>query len=192
MTSKEKVGIVGLIFAVAALLFVVNSRAGILGASVAEFSPSNCYTAAATTSPAYMTVGAATSTVTCALGENGAESAMLNIEVNATSTASVFNFYVEESMGGVDWFPIAKSRVASTTNPFDISVNETFRFTFASSTVGRGIPPVASGIGINGTDNRNHYSVEIPVTMKRVRVISGVTGANGAVWMQIVPRQPIN
>lgn len=163
---------------------------GVVKASLSAFVRQDCYTSSSTSSPAYQTPGTGTSTVTCNLGGDGADKAVVNIVVNASSTASIWNIYVEESMDGQDWFPVSPNQRASTTNPFNLNAAGYASFAFASSTVGGSVGGTNS-VGVNGTNNRNHYTLEVPVRMKRVRVYSGVTGGNGSTWMQIVPKAQI-
>ena len=147
----------------------------------------DCITASATSTLTYMTIGTATTTVTCSMGGDGAQSAVLAIEVNASSTASLFNVYTEESMNGIDYYPINNNQTASTSNPFNIAQRGYSTFAFASSTIG-GVLAGSNSIGVNGTNNRNHYTLNVPVNMKYVRAYIYVTGANAGVWMQIIPK----
>jgi hypothetical protein len=164
-----------------------------------NFTPNSCYTAAATSSLAYMTPGTGTSTVSCNIGADGARSAVLAIQVNASSTATTFAFAVEESMNNIDWYPLTLNQVASSTSPFSITLRGTATLTFASSTIGQtALDASGNQLGALGTNNRNHYILELPTHMRYVRTIASVsttTGAaplNGAVWMHILPRQEIN
>jgi len=174
-----------------ALILIVSYLFGvhtmIAKAAQIAFTPATCYTAAATSTLSYMTPGTATTTATCPMGQDGADSAVLAIQVNASSTAAVFDVYVEESMDGIDWYPIQQEQVASTSNPFSLQIRQYAQFTFASSTVG-GALANTNGVGVNGTQNRNHYELDVPVRMKRVRAYTGITGANAGVWMQILPK----
>ena len=185
--KKYKLGLILGLIVITALL-IVGYSTNVVKAAISAFSPSNCYTAAATTSPAYMSGGVATSTVTCNMSPNGALTAVIAIEVNASSTSSIFNTYVEESMDGLDWFP---TRVASSTRLVSTDANTYYSYTFASSTLKGVVTPV---LGVAGLNNRNHYSFDVPVRMKYVRAYTVIPiGSNpGAVWMQIIPRQDIN
>ena len=111
-------------------------------------------------------------------------------------------------MDGQDYYPVGQNQISSTTNPFTLNTRAFASFKFASSTIGGTV--LASGLnslgasttalGFNQTHNRNHYSWDIPVRMRYVRAFATIgtsttqvigTG-NGAVWMQIVPRQEVN
>lgn len=163
--------------------------------AISSFTPSTCYTAAATSTLSYLTAGTGTTTVSCLVGPDGASTARLNVEVNASSTSSQFNFNAEESMDNQDWYPITLPQGATTTSPFNVSARYTYTAIFASSTIGgTGNTVSLNGLGVNGTINRNHYSFDIPVTMRYVRVYSSLPAGStsGGVWMQILPRQNIN
>lgn len=159
------------------------------------FSPRTCYTDAATSSPAYLTVAGAavnaTSTVTCNLGGDGAERATVIAQFTASSTNTIYNFEFEESQDGVDWYPIASREQASTTNPFFASHKMVYKYQFASS---------SPGAGVLGYANQATSSIvfDIPVRLQQVRVsaylatTTGATTEHGAVWMKIVPRLSVN
>lgn len=174
-------------------MLIIGLGSRVAKATISMFTPSTCYTAAATTTLSYMTAGAATSTVSCLVGPDGANSARLNIEVNASSTATNYAFNIEESMDGIDYFPTTLPQSASTTAPFALTARNSYSIVFASSTLG-GVGVGTGSLGVNGSNNRNHYSVDIPVSMRYVRVYASlpVGSAQGAVWMQILPRQSVN
>src|SRR3990167_1251002 len=177
---------------VLAIMYLFGVHTMIASASISVFSPSNCYTAAATSTLTYMTPGTATTTKSCALGLEGAHTAVVEVQVNASSTSSVFNTYIEESMDNLDWYPVQE---ATSSIPFVLTTRPYATFTFASSTIGGTASGVSSNrLGVSGTDNRNHYTLNVPVRMKYVRVFTalGLGGTNGGVWMQIIPRQDIN
>lgn len=183
LTQSFKYGFVTI--AVLAIAYLAGFHTMIAKAAVLVFSPTNCYTAAATSTLQYMTPGTATTTVSCDMGYDGASAAVLAIQVNASSTAAIFNIYVEESMDGQDWYPVGQG--ASTTNPYGLGTRAYSTFSFASSTIGGAVAP-ANGVGVSGTQNRNHYELDVPVRMKRVRAYAGITGANAGMWMQILPK----
>lgn len=180
-------------FAIAGFAYFMGLNTLLAKAAALVFSPADCYTANATTTLAYMTPGTATTTVTCPMGSDGADSASLAIQVNASSTATSFNVYVEESMDGQDWYPIPS---ASTTDAFSLQIRPYSTFTFASSTIGgtTGMNGASTTFqGYTSTNNRNHYLIDVPVRMKRVRAFTTmpIGSTNGAVWMQIIPKTGI-
>jgi len=159
----------------------------------------DCKTATATSTLNYMTPGTATTTLTCVLGGDGADSARLLVQVNASSTNTRYNLYVEESTDGLDWYPLPVAEGATTTNPYSLAMRAYATFDFASSTIGgtAGLFGASTTYeGFTSINNRNHYELAIPVTMQRVRVYatlasttgSAATNHNGAIWMQILPR----
>ena len=165
---------------------------GIARAAIAAFSPSTCYTAAATTTLKYMTPGTATSTVTCELGAEGARTALITVQVNASSTLSVFKTYVEESMDGVDWYPtnVASTTVYSSANSMNFISSPYFSYTFASTSTIGGSAVLLTGVV--GLQNRGQYSFDVPIRMKFIRAYTGLTGTNAGLWLQIVPKVDIN
>ncbi len=193
MLIKNKVSAALALLVVAALLGgLVLLKPELTRAAISAFR-TDCYSAAATSTLAYMTPGTATTTTGCNLYIDGARTATANIVVNASSSLAVFNVYVEESMDGQDWFPVAPIQVGSTSVAFNAGLRAFTSFTFASSTIGQtGIGVGSNTLGVNGTHNRNHYTFDIPVRMKRVRILTTLTGANAGVWQQIVPRTDTN
>ena len=201
MTLKRTVhfvAIVGLML-VTALFIAFSFGQPLVKAAIQAFSPSNCYTAAATSTQSYMTFGTATTTLACNMGNDGANTAVVTAVLNASSTDTIYNFYVEESMDGQDWFPVSANQSASTTEPFNLNISAYTYYKFASSTVGGAAQGASSNLlGVSGTNNRNHISFNVPVRMERVRVYAALASStipdirNGAVWMQIVPRQSVN
>jgi len=194
-------------------MYAMGAWTQIVRAAISAFSPPTCYTNAATTTPAYMTPGTATSTVTCNLGSEGARTATIIAEVNATSTNSKYKIFVEESYDGIDYFPTVINQTASTTEAsqtFDASVTGSVSYKFASTSTLNGVAVGGVGsAGINGTNNRNHFMVDVPVRLRYVRayavipsptmslgcydgVCNATTSYNGAIWMQILPKVDVN
>src|SRR3990167_7684905 len=155
------------------LLFAYSSGlyTKLAGASASLFVNTACYTASATSTLTYMTPGTATTTLECFLGQDGAHKATLAIEVNASSTLTQYNFFVEESYDRLDWFPVTLSQTSTTTSPFDLVERNVLSVLFSSTTIGAtelGASP--NRIGADGSDNRNHYIADIPVRLRHVRV----------------------
>ena len=196
MTRTVKISLV--LIAIAVTGYLLGLHTLITRAAINSFQTS-CVTASATSTLAYMLAGNATTTLACNMGVEGARSAKVVFQVNASSTNAVYNFFVEESMDGIDWYPIPMNQVASTTVPFSLNVNGSLSYKFASTTIG-GLAAGASenALGVTGTDNRDHGSFEIPVDMKRVRVYvtmpfpTGAATSSGAIWMQVIPKIDIN
>lgn len=168
---------------------------GLGGAGTAHANPSTfavgTSTSAASTSPAYMTPGAATSTTPVydayAQAFSGGATfktdfAGLLVQFSASSTATVLNQSVEYSQDGIDWyrnFVLDPKQMGTTTmalvlnNPFSTS------WQFASSSVG--------GAAVASTSKRSTATMLIPTPFRYTRIVYSLTGGNGAVWAQLVP-----
>jgi len=166
-------------------------------------------TATATTTLTYMTPGTATSTTLVydsyeIDGKNQTnqyntwvpDKAHLLLQVNASSTASVFRVDLEYSNGtncqttpsACDWY--GDGMFATTTNPVSLNAKEYLQWTFASSTIG-GVPTSTGLTGASVTNNRDNRIIEIPVPLRFVRAVISVTGANGAVYAEIQPLKQV-
>ncbi len=131
--------------------------------------------ATATTTTAFITPGAATST-TAAFdlgvgGAQGADSATLLACYQASSTASVINIGTEYSQDNLTWFA---NNYASSTGAW----------TFASSTVG----------GAGGDKNPFYAckSFNVPTPTRYVRAVFSATTGNAAVWSNFVAKRQSN
>lgn len=171
---------------VVALVVIVNS----VKANSSYFPPP-VSTATATTSPRYMTPGTATSTLTLdsyyqdTLGNyTKTDSAVLLTQFAGSSTASILGIDVEYSQDGIDWYKdnLNALVLASSTAIYPIQPNSRISWTFASSTVGGGV--VAASTGATSTK-----AILITTPTRWIRVVHTITGANGAVWSQLVPRK---
>lgn len=173
---------------------------------IAHANPSNTTsgatgTTATTTALAYLTPGTATTTtpVYDSLQSDGTnqanqgntyatDSAVFALQVNASSTASVFGITFEYSNGancgvtpaGCDWYQDTLYSDASTTPVVSISTIRSYQFVFASSTVG-GISANTGLLGINGTNNRATRVMSVKTPMRYVRAVITDTGAGGAI-----------
>ena len=120
---------------------------------------------AASTSPAYMTPG----------------TGML-IQFTASSTNSVLGIAVEYSQDGVDWYRnyvLDPNQVGTTTAPSILSTPFSTTWKFASSSLG--------GANVAANSNYSTAAIMIPTPFRYTRVVFSITGANGAVWAQLVP-----
>lgn len=187
--------IIAAIIATAFLFYSYSTHMNVAKAAIATFYPSTCYTAAATSTLTYQTDGTATTTVSCAMGPEGAKTASLVVQINASNTSAVTKIFAEESMDNIDWYPIAPMQAASTSLGFQADQRYFTQITFASSTAETGQAGASANenrLGVSGTDNRNSYVFDVPVRMRYVRAYAGNTGANQGIWMQILPREDIN
>lgn len=187
--SLRNISLVAALLGVGAmLLYTLGVNTAMLRAAVAAFSPSTCYTAAATTSPAYLQPGLATTTVTCFLGNEGARSASVLVYFLASSTNSSITIGVEESQNRIDWYALGPNQVASTSPTIDLDTNGTFSWQFASTSQG--------GAATTGSTTLRIFDVNPRLENMRVFVAAAsTTGAlnkDAAVWVKIVPRQDVN
>lgn len=168
-----------------------------------SFWASSASSSTATTTLAYLRPGLATSStpVYDAWGINGTnqtndgvtatpKTAFVKLLVNASSTLTKFNVTLEYSNdsncgsnpNACEWYQ--DGIFATTTYPVSLNTPNSFDWTFSSSTVGA---TGAGALGVNGTNNRATRLFEIPVPLRFVRAITTVSGANGAVYVEIVP-----
>jgi hypothetical protein len=145
---------------------------------------------AASTSPAYMTPGAGTSTTpvfdayaqTMSGGATSkVDQAALLVQFTASSTTSVLNIAVEYSQDAIDWYRnyIIDPTQVGTTTALGIGTPFSTTWKFASSSVGGAVVPANS--------NRSTATILVPTPLRYTRIVASMTGANGAVWMQLVP-----
>lgn len=170
-------------------LLAVFGVAGTAHANPSYFATATS-TAAATTTPAYMTPGTATTTTPVydayAQTTNGgltakADYAGLLVQFTASSTASKLTGNVEYSQDGIDWYRnyvFDPSQTSATSTANNINAPFMISWQFASSTVG--------GAAQTNT-NRSTAAMLIPTPFRYTRVVFSMTGANGAVWAELVP-----
>lgn len=151
-------------------------------------------TTLSTTSISYMTIGAATTTLTCntslnRIGVDGLNGAVMALQVTASSTG-LTNFRFEYSEDGIDWysdnlysFGGVDTGLSTTTDTNVIwdSNHHTHSIKFASSTNACNDDTIPN-------NNRNCYMIPVPTPTKWVRAVfsipSGTT--NSGVWAQII------
>lgn len=186
MTLKLKLGIIGA-FAVVFLFFV-----GIALAQPSLFT-SSANTSSATTSPAYLGIGTATSTVRYDSQQidgtnqtyNGntwaTDSAVLLIQFTASSTSSILTVAIECSVDGIDWYQACNPQQVATSTTSLAPVPK-YTWLFASSTPG--------GVPFNTTNvNRDTRAITIQTPTRYTRAVFTMTGAAGAVWASILPKK---
>lgn len=147
--------------------------------------------AVATSTLSYMTPGTATSTVVYdsyeVNGTNQVNQGNLTIPNTiafavqgvGSSTALVINVACEFSEDNLDWYQ-NEIFLATTSNPVNISVPNTFTLTNATSTIG--------GVAFNGIKK----IVTCPVPLRYVRAVTTVTGDKAAVWTALIPTKQRN
>lgn len=166
-----------------------------------SFYPQPASFSTATSTGQFMTPGTGTTTVVydsyCISGTNqpicgntnAINSAALLLQFSASTTASALSVRFEYSQDGIDWYGDGYVNVATTTIPVGITINTSFNWTFASSTVGG----MAGGLaGIGGTNNRDNKIIKVVTPTRFVRAIITLTGANATIWSQIQPLKENN
>lgn len=156
------------------------------------FFPVTTQTATATSSPAFMTAGTATSTLTLDTyssgNPRGAMMAALLIQFVASSTSSVLNTNIEYSQDNVDWYQDGgniTTNFATSSKPFDISSVNQYRYGWLGTQAG--LPAV---VLTTGTTTRALY-VRTPTRYVRAIFTLPVGSAAGAVWGQFVPTKEV-
>jgi hypothetical protein len=157
-------------------------------------------TAAATTSPVFMTPGTATSTVRYdTFQSNGTtqtntgntyltNQTQLLVQFTASSTSSTLNINLEYSQDGIDWYADAPTNVVGyATSTFSVSLNQIpqYQWKFASSTIGQ-----AGALVSNNLDTRS-IAVNVPTRYVRAIFTCGAGGTNCTVWSTFIPVKEI-
>lgn len=184
---KNKIAIA----AAGALAFGVLCVGGIALAS--SYFSGTVQTASATSTPAYMTPGTATSTLVYNTYTNTnvatatpttsnvskAEKLALVGQFQGSSTAAVLHIAYEYSQDGLDWYQnyLPIGGYSTTTQALTFTAADSIAIPFASSTYN----------GISTKIDNDRFIVEVPIPTKDVRVVVTLTGANGAFWGQLVP-----
>jgi len=143
----------------------------------------------ATTSPTFMTAGLATTTTDAfdsfASGANAyPDRAALITQFTASSTSSVLGIRLEYSQDGIDWYSDSFTDLATTTGGIAIGQNNSFSWTFASSSQGAG--PILAN------NNRALKVIFVTVPTRFIRAVYTLTGTNAAVWGSIIPQRQSN
>ena len=171
----------------------------VAGATPIEFLVENqgTYTITATTSPAYMTAGTATTTSnvydTYVNGNASYATSKLAMAVGfvASSTSSTLNWYYEYAQGSncvnvptsCDWYADNTGSLATTSPAFNASLGQTYSWTFASSTQGGGAP--------SGNISRKIFTVSPLTRYVRAVFYMPAGSAAGAVWTQFIGQKQI-
>ena len=187
ITSKSAV------FAVAVGLLAIVAGAGVALANPSYFTTGVSTNNAASTTPAYMTPGTATSTTPVYDAYAGsqtakfaANSAGLLQRFCASSTATVLNTSVEYSADGIDWyrnFVLDPSQDSTTTQTNILALPFSDSQKFASSSI--------DGAAVAANNSCITNALTIPTPFRYIRVVDSITGANGSVWNQLVPIKEI-
>ncbi|MGY3406106.1 hypothetical protein ACVWZV_002219 [Bradyrhizobium sp. GM5.1] len=188
LSLTEQLALIGMVFAMC--LTIVMIGGGTAYANPSFFAVGTTTNGAASTSPAFMTPGTATSTtpVHNALAQTLAGGATsktdfvgLLVRFCGSSTLATLNIAQEHSEDNIDWFrnfvvdPMTIAPTSST--PWLLTSSFSTRWQFASSSLqGRGT-----------LDTCSTAALVVPTPFQYTRFVSSITGANGSVWMQVVP-----
>jgi hypothetical protein len=139
---------------------------------------------AASTSPVYLRVNTTSATSTTpvydayALLGTGEVSGNLyvsfGIQLKASSTATVLAINPEYSNDGIDWYQDNFSTYAA--GAIAIATRNSYTWTYASTTVG--------GAAVLGNTDTGAKIIQLPVPTRYVRLVSTISGANGAIWIE--------
>lgn len=175
--NKHKVGfsVLASVLAIFAVIFFTST--GTAHANPSSVS-ATVQTATATTSPAYMTPGTATSTLTfdayANTGYGGlntiADKAALLMQFTGSSTSAVLGIKYEYSQDGIDWytnFMLGPAGLSTTTAVTNLATPTSITWTYSAAT------PKAI--------------ITVPTPTRYVRAVFSITGANGSIWAQVAP-----
>lgn len=183
MTTPLKyfaVATIGALIAVTWFAFAITARA----------NPSffvRQQTASATSTVTYITPGAATTTLTYDTGNGaaqGADSAALMVQFNASGTLSVLQADIQYSQDGTDWYATSfawnPNTTVATSSP-SIGTVQQFNFGYASSTINRGANTTATTTRI----------VVIPTPTRYVRAVFTLApgSPNGVFWAEFIGKR---
>lgn len=154
--------------------------------------------ATATTTVTYIPKGTATTTLLCDVqsvpGTNACgtssplvpDTAALLVRFTASSTNSQLAIKIERSVDNVDWYEDNLAPVATTSSSasFSIQAPNTYQWAFASSSTTGGI-----GGDVNIASTSVTKIIQVPIVSRYTRAVFTMTGANGAIWSQWIPKR---
>ena len=147
----------------------------------------------ATTTPAFMSPGAATTTLQIVSDQSyGIDSAYVFLQYTASGTAPVLKYRVEHSQDGIDWYGQTIPTNANATTSQMVGTAADFYVAFSTSTAAtNGIPGFLNATTSNP---RLHSSFSIITPTRYTRIIYFVPagGGNGALWSQIIGKRQQN
>lgn len=150
-----------------------------------SYFPVTVETNSATGTFAYLSPGAATTTLTFNAYANAssptkADSATVVFQYTASGTAPILKARIERSQDGIDWYPVSVTTVLNATTSIMTTFSE-YTFNLATSTS-------ADFLG-SGTSQRVHesFTIETPTRFTRVKFYVPASGGNGGLWAQIIP-----
>ena len=180
---------------VIALIVIIGlAVTGFVYANTSLFSQA-AKTSTATTTPSYMTAGAATTTLTfdswARSGTNqtdqgntlAIDSAVLLLQQTSTSTPSTLRWTYEFSQDGIDWYADSIDLTTNATTTITVRTFKEYSWVFASSTPG----------GVKNPLNRALKMVDVPTPLRFTRAIIYLAPASAAadVYAEIQPKQEV-
>lgn len=155
--------------------------------------PPGAKSAVATSSVNFLTPGTGTTTTTYdSYNINGTnqpttgltsdtDSATLLVQFVGSSTSAVLGISYEYSQDGVDWYKDSTT-LSTTTVAANITTPNSLSWTYAGLTLG----------GAGGTSATTTRILSVGTPTRYVRAVFTMTGANGAIWDQFVPKKQTN
>lgn len=199
---------------IASFILAIVAIVGVLAYGITAYANPSQFTtttqtASATTSPVYMTPGAATTTLVHDTQTSSTANSFVNnmtellVQFTASSTASQLNINFEYSNGygangavldcvstptACDWYEDNTTNLkgfATTTQNNIMAIIPQFQWKFASSTAGQ----IFSG----STNNRatRALSINVPTRYVRAVFVCATGGAGCGVWAQFVPAKEV-
>jgi hypothetical protein len=179
------------------IIIIFVTGIAIVKANPSYFSP-GAATAAATTTVVYMTPGTATTTLYYDTYNSGntqkTNAATVLTQFNGSSTSAILGIAVEYAQGdgtfdcdatpaACDWYQNATigqlAGWSTTTATQDIATVKKFSWQYVATPAG----------GAAGTAATTTRAVVVDTPTRYMRVIYTMTGANGAIWAQVVPNK---
>ena|SRR3990167_11003966 len=169
--KKNRIIIASVLIFFVSVLWIYREPLVALGTSTFTEGKSNI----ATTTPTYLTSGAASSTLIAGIGS--ADSVYMNLIAIASTTGTRYQWEFETSVDGIDYFPIG---VLGTTTV----VNNNLAW-YASSTQNYMWTP--------GKTATTSIQIKVPdVVGNYLRVKYSAGAGNGALWLNIIPKRNTN
>jgi len=160
------------IFSVALVLLVAGVGIFVAHANPSFFMPIQS-TAAATSTVSQIIPGTATTTLVFDSMLNGrpyaADSAVLLLQVTASSTSSVVNVAYQYSYNGADWYS-DNLFMATTTATMSATTVNSYTWTLASTAT-------------------TSKALSAPVPVRYTRAVISASGANSFIWAAFAPKQ---
>jgi hypothetical protein len=179
--------------AIGIMILAIVSSFGVakINANPSYFALSSS-TSTATTTPAYMTPGTATSTLSfdSQVGiAQSVDSAILAIQFTGSSTESTLFTQLEYSQNGIDWFLDRQYANGTSSQVFNLNQQNIYSFKVGTTTTG-GLPGAPS----IATTTTAVINVRTPMRYVRaVFTLPQVTERfNGAVWAQFIGKREAN